>query len=52
MKKKKKNDTSDKEREGRPVRFENTELEALLNQDSCQTQKELAETLGVTQQAI
>ena len=44
--------TSDKEREGRPVTFEDTELEALLEQDSCQTQEELAETLGVTQQAI
>jgi len=45
-------DTSDKAREGRPVQFEDAELEALLNQDSCQTQEELAETLGVTQQAI
>ena len=45
-------DTSDKEREGRPVTFEDAELEVLLDQDSCQTQEELAETLGVTQQAI
>ena len=45
-------DTSDKEREGRPVKFENAELEAVLDQNSCQTQEELAETLGVTQQAI
>ena len=45
-------DTSDKEREARPVKFEDAELEALLDQDSCQTQEELAETLGVTQQAI
>ena len=28
------------------------ELEALLDEDSCQTQKELALTLGATQQAI
>ncbi|GFW65556.1 mariner Mos1 transposase [Trichonephila clavipes] len=45
-------DTSDKEREGRPVMFEDTELESLLDQNSCLTQAELAETLGVTQQAI
>ncbi|UYV81405.1 CNOT6L [Cordylochernes scorpioides] len=32
--------------------FEDTELEALLNEDSSQTQEELAETLEVTQQAI
>ena len=43
---------SDKEHKGRPVEFEDTELEALLDQDSCQTQEEFAETLGVTQQAI
>ena len=40
-------DTSDKEREGRPVKFEDAELEALLDQDSCQTQEEFAEILGV-----
>lgn len=45
-------DTSDKAREGRPVTFEDAELEALLDQDSCQTQEELAETFGVTHQAI
>jgi len=28
---------------------EGAELEALLDEDSCQTQKELALTLGVTQ---
>ena len=32
--------------------FENSELEALLAADSCQTQEELAESSGVTQQAI
>ncbi|GFU40778.1 mariner Mos1 transposase [Trichonephila clavipes] len=36
---------------GREV-FGDAELEALLNQDSCQTQQELSESLGVTQQAI
>ena len=32
--------------------YEDAELETLLDQDSCQTQEELARTLGVTQQAI
>ena len=36
--------------EGR--KYEDAELEALLAEDSCQTQKELALTLGVTQQTI
>ncbi|MDD9338998.1 MAG: hypothetical protein PV362_04935 [Providencia heimbachae] len=45
-------DISDKAREDRPVQFEDAELEALLNQESCQTQEELAKTLGMTQQAI
>ena len=36
--------------EGR--KYEDAELEALLNEDSCQTQKKLALTLGATQQAI
>ncbi|EGI67653.1 Mariner Mos1 transposase [Acromyrmex echinatior] len=43
-------DVEDKERSGRPKVY--AELEALLNEDSCQTQKELALTLGATQQAI
>jgi len=30
--------------------YEDAELEALLDEDSCQMQKELALTLGVTQQ--
>ncbi|UYV64255.1 SETMAR [Cordylochernes scorpioides] len=45
-------DTRDKERGGRLIKFEDAELEALLDEDSSQTQEELAETLGVTQQAI
>ncbi|UYV70421.1 SETMAR [Cordylochernes scorpioides] len=45
-------DTRDQEREGRPIKFEDAELDALLDEDSSQTQEELAETLGVTQQAI
>ncbi|GFS91598.1 hypothetical protein TNCV_1140041 [Trichonephila clavipes] len=32
--------------------FEDTELESLLDQDSCLTQEELIEMLGVIQQAI
>ena len=45
-------DIEDKERSGRPKVYGDAELEALLDQDSCQTQEELARTLGVTQQAI
>ncbi|GFT03356.1 mariner Mos1 transposase [Trichonephila clavipes] len=37
---------------GREKVFEDAELEALLDQDSCQTQQELVGSLGVTQQAI
>jgi len=32
--------------------YEDAELEPLLDEDSCQTQKEFALTLGVTQQTI
>lgn len=42
----------DRSREGRPKTFEDAELEALLDEDPCQTQKELASALGVTHQAI
>lgn len=42
----------DKERPGPVKKFEDAELEALLDEDSCQTQQELADSLGVTQQAI
>jgi len=45
-------DVEDKERSGRPKVYEDAELEPLLDKDSCQTQKELALTLGVTQQTI
>ena len=45
-----KSDVEDKERRGRPKVYEDAELEALLDEDSCQTQKELVLTLGVTQQ--
>ena len=33
-------DTEDKERNGRPKVYEDAELEALLNHDSCQMQEE------------
>ena len=36
---------------GREKVFEDAELEALLEQDSCQNQEELARSLRVTQQA-
>ena len=41
----------DKEHSGRPKVYEDAKLETLLDEDSCQTQKELALT-GVTQQTI
>ncbi|GBP63530.1 Mariner Mos1 transposase [Eumeta japonica] len=45
-------DVEDQHGGGREKVFENAELEALLDQDSCQTQQELAGSLRVTQQAI
>ena len=42
----------DEERPGQPKKFEDEELEALLDEDCCQTQEELAESLRVTQAAI
>ena len=42
----------DEERPGQPKKFEDEELEALLDKDYCQTQEELAESLRVTQAAI
>jgi len=39
----------DKPRSGQPKKFEDKELEALLEKDQSQTQEELAESLGVTQ---
>ena len=41
----------DEERPGQPKKFEDEELEASLDEDCCQTQEELAESLGVTQAA-
>ena len=42
----------DEERPGQPKKFEDEELEALLDEDCFQTQEELEESLGVTQAAI
>jgi len=43
-------DIEDKERSGRSKVYKDAELEVLLDEDSCQMQKELALTLGVIQQ--
>ena len=45
-------DVEDRHSGGKEKVFEDTELEALLEQDSCQNQEKLALSLGVTQQAI
>ncbi|GFT77419.1 mariner Mos1 transposase [Trichonephila clavipes] len=45
-------DVEEKHGGGREKVFEDAELEALLDQDSCKTQQELAGSMGVTQQAI
>ena len=45
-------DIEDKERRGSPKVYEDAELEALLDEYSCQTQEELARAFGVTQHAI
>jgi len=45
-------DVEDKERPGQPKKFEDTELQSLLNEDDTQTQQQLAEQLGVAQQTV
>ena len=42
----------DEERPGQPKKFKDEELKALLDEDCCQKQEELAESLGVTQATI
>ena len=37
----------DEERPGQPKKFEDAELEAILEEDLCQIQEELADALGV-----
>lgn len=45
-------DIEDEEHPGAEKKFEDTELEALLDEDPCQTQEELAETLEVDQSTV
>lgn len=45
-------DIRDKERPGQPKKFEDEELETLLDEDPCQTQDEIAETLGVDRTTV
>ena len=45
-------DLSDKKRENRPRKIEDCQLQALLDEDDTQSQKMLAEQLGVSQAAI
>lgn len=45
-------DIKDKERPGQPKKFENADLQALLDKDSTQTLKQLAKALNVTQSTI
>lgn len=42
----------DNERAGPPKKFEDAELQALLDADPSQTQEQLAESLGVSQQTV
>jgi len=42
----------DKPRSEQPKKFEDKELEALFEEDQSQTQEELVESLGVTQQVV
>jgi len=45
-------DVADKEHGKPPKRYEDVELQALLDKDDLQTQKQLAEQLNVSQQAV
>lgn len=45
-------DLSYKSPSGRPQKVENDDLQALLDEDSAQTQRELSDKLGITQQAV
>ena len=42
----------DEEHPGQPKKFKDKKLEALLDEDCCQIQEQVAESLGVTQAAI
>lgn len=45
-------DIRDKERSGQPKKFKDEELEALLQNDPCQSQEQLAAALNVTQASV
>lgn len=45
-------DVEDKERPGQPKKFEDAELQALLDENACRTQKELAMELNVDRRTI
>lgn len=45
-------DLEDRDRTGQPKKFEDKDLAALLDENPCQTQGELAEALGVSQQTV
>jgi len=45
-------DVANKEHEKPPKKYEDLELQALLDEDNLQTQKQLAEQLSVSQQAV
>ena len=45
-------DLKDKERPGQPKKFEDEDLEALLNGDRCQTLQQLSNTLNVTEMTL
>ena len=45
-------DVADKEHGKPPKKYEDVELQALLDEDDSQTQKQLAEQLSVSQQAV
>ena len=45
-------DVTDDERGRPPKKFENSELQALLDEDDTQTQQQLADQLNVTQEAV
>lgn len=45
-------DVEDKDRPGPVKKFEDAELDTLLDEDPCQTQEELAELLGVDRATI
>ena len=45
-------EVADKEHRKPPKKFENVEFQALLDKDDLQTQKQLVEQLGISQQAV